>query len=246
MKKILIALLSLLICVLTIGVASARTTTNSELTSAIKLYKAQNYAQCYLNLSNIVQKDPSNAVAYYYLAMSAAQIGKKEEAISNYSKVLSLTPGGKLGFYANKGKTCLETPEKCSATEDGENDNFIRGAFGSGFSTKVRSDYEKQKIDNIMREMNRNDEISPQTFKDYKDFSSSVPTNDEIVSALRVLQNAGLGGIIGNSGAYSDLSLINNGNYNNDLWRIFGGNSSNEINPRVIQALLTSQMSANF
>ena len=32
-----------------------------------------------------------------------------------------------------------------------------------------------------MREMNRNNSVEPQKFKEYKDFSGEVPTNDEIV-----------------------------------------------------------------
>ena len=53
-----------------------------------------------------------------------------------------------------------------------------------------------QKVENLMREMNRKDNITPQKFKEYKDFSNAAPSNDEIVAALRVLQRAGFGNII--------------------------------------------------
>ena len=77
-------------------------------------------------------------------------------------------------------------------------DAFIRGGFGSGFSEKVRSEYEKQKIENLMREMNRGKDVQPQNFKDYKDFSSrdSCEWTEEIVAALRVLQRAGLSDLV--------------------------------------------------
>ena len=241
MKKFIIALLGILLCLSSSEYVSARTTSNSELASAIKLYKAKNYSQSYTVFSNIVKKDPSNAVAYYYLAMSSAQIGKKEEAIENYQKTINLAPGGRLGFYATKGKTCIESPDKCSSGVS-EEDSFIRGAFGSGFSQKVRSEYEKQKLENMMREMNRNDDISPEKFKEYRDFSSYSPSNDEIVSALRVLQQAGLTNVIGGNSSYSDLSLING---NNSLMGLLGNNNS-QLNPQVIQALMTSQLSSGF
>ena len=49
-----------------------------------------------------------------------------------------------------------------------------------------------------MREMNRGNDVEPQKFREYKDFSGEVPTNDEIVAALRTLQRAGLSDIISN------------------------------------------------
>ena len=88
MKKYILAFLTILICASTVSFADAKTTTNSALSSAIRLYKAKNYSQSYIALNDIVANDPSNAVAYYYLAMTSAQIGKKDEAIKNYEKVI--------------------------------------------------------------------------------------------------------------------------------------------------------------
>lgn len=182
--------------------------------------------------------------------MSSAQIGKKDEAIDNYTKVMSLSPNGVLGKYAAKGKVCLENPDKCHEPEEvaDPDDAFIRGGFGSGFSEKVRSDYEKQKIENLMREMNRGKDVQPQNFKDYKDFSSQAPTNDEIVAALRVLQRAGLSDLVrGNN--VTDLSLLTgNQGYNNEnaVLNMLTGNGSSSLNPQVIQSLLTNQMSIGF
>lgn len=256
MKKLLPVVSFLIVCALTINIASARTTTNPALSSAIRMYKAGNYVQTYSLLTDITKKDPSNAVAYYYLAMTCVQVGRKSEAISNYDKVLSLKPDGLIGRYALKGKTCIETPDKCHEALDNqtEMDTFIRSRFGSGFSNEARSEYERQKIQNIMREMNRNKDITPNKFKNYKDFSSEVPTNDEIVTALRVLQNAGLSDIIGGNNYNSDLSMLmssQNSNTNgfemlNMLFNNNNNQSDSTMSPQLIQALLTSQMSANF
>ena len=79
--------------------------------------------------------------------------------------------------------------------------------MGPKFSDEVKSDYERLKIEQLMREINRNENIDPQRFKNYKDFSS-VPTNDEIVAALRTLQKAGFGNIYNSSNA--DLSVLHN------------------------------------
>ena len=242
MKKYILVLLTMFITLATVNASIAKTTSNKSLAGAIKLYKAGNYSQCYLTLSDIVKKDPSNAVAYYYLAMTSAQIGKRDEALDNYQKVLTLSSGTQLGRYAEKGKTCLVSPDKCNEeTETSALDAFIQGKFGSGFSEEARSEYEKQKIENLMREMNRKDNITPQKFKEYKDFSNAVPSNDEIVAALRVLQRAGFGNIIGNSS--QDLSLITGNSSNNAMLNLLMGNNNNSsLNPQVIQSLLTNQL----
>ena len=248
MKKKLLMLLSIAVLFSTIGIASAKQTTTTELSKLIKLYKAGNYSECYLKLNDYVKKDPANALAYYYLAMTSAQIGKKSEAISNYSKVLTLTsPEGSLGRYAQKGKTCLETPEKCQdSTYSSPMEEFIRSK-GASVTEEVRSDYERLKIENMMREINRNGNISPQEFKEYKDFSSqATPTNDEIVAALRTLQRAGLGDIFAHNNYQSDLSLLmgyQNPQQNNGLMNMMGNPS---MNPQLIQALLTNNMSLGF
>ncbi len=254
MKKYIVLLLSAVICSSTLNFAYAKSTSDPALASAIRLYKAGNYSQCHTALSNIVKKDPSNAVAYYYLAITSAQIGKRDEAISNYDKVLSLSPSGQLSRYAQKGKVCLENPDKCHEMDKTDADTaldiFVQQKFGSGFSDEARSDYEKHKIENMMREMNRGKDIAPQQFKEYKDFSSynsdSTPTNEEIVAALRVLQKAGFSDLI-NNGYSSDISLLS-GNQNNNamLNMLLGNNGNSSLSPQVIQSLLTNQLSTGF
>lgn len=250
MKKYILILMTAIICVSTMNFVSAKTTTsNSTLANAIRLYKAGNYSQSYIAFNNIVKRDPSNAVAYYYLAMTSAQIGKKDEALANYEKVISLSPNGQLGRYATKGKTCLETPDKChEESEESADDRFIQSRFGTGFSEKARGEYEKQKIENFMREMNRSNDVTPQKFKDYKDFSSEVPTNDEIVAALRVLQRAGLGDVLNNN--VNEMSLLtgnnNEINSNNAMLNMLMGSGKSSLSPQVIQSLLTNQMSVGF
>ena len=246
MKKHFLCIASMLVLALTANCAfGARTTTNASLASAIRLYKAKNYSQSYVVLNNYVKKDSSNALAYYYLAMSCAQVGKKSEAIENYEKAASLaTPNGQLEKFAQKGRTCLEAPDRCNEEDNmSKEERFIKGSFGSGFSEAARGTYEKHKIENMMRQMNRDDSISPRQFKDYKDFSSEVPTNDEIVSAIKTLQKAGLGDFISMN---NNSMLMNNSNNNYDMLNVLLGTGSSNLNPQLIQSLLTNQMSTGF
>lgn len=242
MKKSLLTLLSVLVLFTTMGIVCAKPATNTDLTSAIKLYKNGNYSECYAKLGDVIKKDPANALAYYYMAMTSAQMGRKDEAISNYDKAITLAPSGNnLNRYAQKGKRCLETPDKCEESLfESMEDEFIQRKGGPKFTEEVQSNYEQLKIENFMREMNREDSIEPRKFKEYKDFSN-VPTNDEIVAALRTLQRAGFGNVINNN--YADLSVLTGNSQQNSMLNMMGGSS---MNPQLIQALLTNNMTQGF
>lgn len=247
MKKRLLTVLCIIM--ISSGIVSARTSVSPDLSNAIRLYKAGNFTGCYAKLDNVIKKDPSNSLAYYYKAMTSAQIGRKAEAIENYNKAVALAPeNSNIYRYAKKGARCLETPEQCEdLSADTEVDKFIKRINGPKFSDKVRSDYERLKLENLMREMNRNNDISPDTFREYRDFSSmnmdsETPSNDEIVAAMRVLQKSGL---FNNSGAM-DLSLLTGeNNYNqNAMLNLMGG--AQKLDPKVLQAIMTSNMLQGF
>jgi len=259
MKKTFLFLISILVIGSFASSAMAKpAATNAKTASAIKLYKAGNYTKSYVTFSDIVSKDPSNALAYYYLGMTSVQLGKKDEAIENYNKAIQLSPNGILGSYAKKGVKCIEEPVACHATVKVEEENltpedrFIKGSFGSGFSQKARSVHEKEKIENMKREINRNNEIAPQQFKEYRDFSSYAPTNDEIVNALRVLKAAGLSDMINVNGHNAELQALLGSNNNQNkggydmLNLMFNNQGASGLSPEAIQALMTSQMTASF
>ncbi len=246
MKKNLVIALMAVMLIPTINASFAKTTTNSDLADAIKYYKAGNYSGCYEKVEAAIKKDPSNPLSYYYKAMTAAQIGKKDEAIANYEKALSLsTEKSNLRRYAEKGKRCLEDPDKCQESQyDDAMDQFIRGKSISGFSEEAMEMFERLKIEQMMRDMNRDDNINPQKFKEYKDFSSmnapsQAPNNDEIVAAVRTLQNAGLLNFGTNN--YSDLSLLTGSQRSLSNIENFAN-----MDPRLIQTMLTNGMSLGF
>lgn len=261
MKKTVLVLLSILILSSAVSSVIAKpAVTNPATASAIKAYKSGDYTQAYTKLQKIVKDEPNNALAMYYLAMTNVQLGNKQDAITLYQQVALLSPNGVLGSYAKKGQKCIEYPLKCnepdeksSASMDTEEDKFIKGAFGSGFSKEARGAYEKEKIESIKRRINRKEELTPSQFKDYKDFSSEVPTNDEIVSAIRTLQRAGLSDVINNNG-YNGMSgifgsdRVSNKSEYEMLNLLLGQNKRgiSNLNPQVIQSLLTTQMTSSF
>lgn len=247
MKKSVLALLTVMVFAATISVASAKTAvTSSETARAIRFYKAGNYTEAYVSFKEIVKKDPSNGLAYYYLGMSSTQLGRREEALENYDKAIALSPNGILGKYAKTGKRCIELPTKCRVDDDSdwsEEDKFIKGR--TKYTNEARSVHEKEKLENLKREINRNQDISPRDFREYKDFSSQAPTNDEIVNAIRTLQRAGIStnndvyGIIGSHNGNSEYDILN---------ALFakGDSSAQNLSPQLIKSLLSTQMTSSF
>lgn len=225
---------------------------SSDLQTAISMYKAGNYSGCIQKLEPLLQKDPSNAFAHYYMAMSCAQAGRQEDAISHYDTVIRLNTQETLVRYANRGKLCLEDAEKCAS--DATLDDFIHQRRGFDVTNSVKNSIETQKLDSIRRDINDNKDIAPDRFKQYKNFSSSadtMPSNDEIVAALRTLQKAGLNTPVA---SYSDLGAIyagigsNGQNSIDNLMNLLGSSNNlnsgarNNIDPKVLQTLMTSQM----
>lgn len=183
----------------------------SSLTSAVKKYKMGNYTGCLQDAQAVAKNDPSNAVAYYYMAISYAQAGKKDEAILCYKKVLSLKPNAVLYKYANTGKLCLESPDKCSIGKSTDVDKAVKAPYGDGLTESVRSSIQQKRLNALKNEINKDVDVNNYEFRKYKDYSNQkseaepeaqvsaaasleekAPTNDEIVAALRVLNRAGL------------------------------------------------------
>lgn len=245
MKKKLSLVIFAAMLFLSTTLSYAKNYKTPELALAIKDYKAGNYSECYYKLEKILKEDSSNALAYYYMAITSAQIGRRNEAISNYEKVLMLSPeNNNLRRYAQKGKLCIEDPAKCTESYYASaEEEFIQKKMGSKFSKEVQSNYENLKIQNLMREINRKNDVEMQKFEEFKDFSTSVPTDEEIVAALRVLQKAGFNNFFSNNG-FNDLSVLLGKSNQNTMSNLLDASSS--LNPQLIQAFLTNNLTQGF
>ena len=175
---------------------------------AIQKYKAGNYTGCLQDCQNIVQTDPSNSIAYYYMAMSYVQAGKKDYALTYYAKVLSLTPNVTLQQYAATGKKCLETPDQCRpATDSSDLDKFVDNP-NKPLSDSVQQGIGERNLNEVKNEINTDKDVDSYEFRKFQDFSKQhsqaetndkisqnpspkTPSNDEIVAALRTLKAAG-------------------------------------------------------
>lgn len=208
MKRYLLYLIAVSATMVQLGsYALASGSSGSPVGVAIRKYKAGNYTGCLQDCKAIVGRDPSNAVAYYYLAMSYTQAGNKGEAIKAYSKVLSLKPNVRLFEYAATGKRCLETPDKCepeSADKATDIDKLINSQ-DQMMSNSVKKQYTQQNLDSVKNDINSDKDLDAYKLRKFDDYTNkrsqgddgqkvvqNKPTNDQIVAALKVLKDAGL------------------------------------------------------
>ncbi len=221
MKKFLSIALVVLMGLTTTAFAAS----NSALSTAIKKYKSKNYVGCIQDTTDITKKDPSNTVAYYYMAISYAQIGDKYKALNAYQKVIDLSTNSTLVEYAQKGTSCINDPESCKNKEseatkriESELDRFIKS--GSTFSTEVN-----QKLQEIRNEQLKND-INNDADQMQK---SEMPTNDEIAEAVKTLARAGFNPLqmqMNNPVMQAQQALYQNPEYA-QLQMLLGNNNNN-------------------
>lgn len=87
-----------------------------NLDSIIEKYHLSNFAGCMQECEAYVKTHPHDTLGYYYLAMSYAKCGKKEDAILAYEQVISLNDNPMIVKYATNGRNCVignEDEAKC-------------------------------------------------------------------------------------------------------------------------------------
>ena len=106
MKRVLLTLTTLIFIASSV---LANQMTEEKIADAISLYKKGDYAECIKNLDTIISQDSSYPVAYYYLGLCYAKTHKRDLAIKNYDKVISLSTDKSLKSMAKAAKDCLGT-----------------------------------------------------------------------------------------------------------------------------------------
>ena len=89
---------------------------NPNLNSIIEKYHLSNFAGCMQECEAYVKIHPYDTLGYYYLAMSYAKCGKKEDAILAYERVINLNDNPMIVKYATNGRNCVienESDAKC-------------------------------------------------------------------------------------------------------------------------------------
>lgn len=243
----------------------------ANINSAISKYKRGNYSGCLQELFSLVKKDPSNAVAYYYMAMAYTHLDMKDEAVAAYDKVLSLNPNDYLASYATKGRDCLTDGPTCTkeSVDGDELDSFINSPYGNGLSESLNQEIKQKQLTNIKETINKKEQLEQNDIQKIKDFDqknskSSIEETDkiaqvsdeDILNAIKTLRDAGVNVNIQPENPYmqyqdpqmAELSMMlgsnsNNNNMMNMMPMLMAQSQQGKnIDPRLMQAMLMNSM----
>lgn len=259
MKKLFINFI--LIAVAATMCAGMAKADNAAIKAAIAKYKAKNYMGCLQDVNAIIKEDPADAAAYYYQALSYAQLGKVTDAEEAYKKVIDLNTNDSLVSNATRGIACLKGPDEqgCKEPEnpktEDELDKFIRS--DKFYSKSVQKEVNQKKLER------KKDAINEQLKSD-----ASEPTDAEIAQAVRTLAKVGFNplGLNANNGsnfdpaAYNEmiqqsnelaqLNMLmgNNNNGQNNLlpMLLMSQNGQQKLSPEIIQTMMMSSMNSSF
>ncbi len=246
---------------------------DADLNSAVKKYKEGNYSGCLQEMISLVQIDPSNPIVYYYMGMSYTKVGKKDQAVKAYEQVIKLQPDKVLVQYATKGRDCLVNGPTCSG-EDQQNsdptlDKFIKSPYGNGFSEELNKQVKQKQLENIQKTINYKQELEEKDIKNIQKFDqkSEMPnkerlvsnkvSDDEILSAIKTLKDAGITVSINNpmpvNNQFNEYSMLlgNNNNNNNSMMNMVPFllnqyQNGEKIDPQIIQSVMMNSMLPDF
>ena len=184
---------------------------NATIKSVAAKYKYGNYSGCLQEIYSILKKQPSNATAYYYLALVYTHLDKKEEAVAAYEKVIELKPSDYLVQFATKGKDCLTGGPACHPQETVQKqeeqlddlDKFIRAPYGNGLSPELNNEIRQKELTNIKETINQKENLENKDIQKIKQFDNSKSeaeetikiaqvSDEDVLNAINTLKEAGV------------------------------------------------------
>lgn len=233
---------------------------NANIKSVAQKYKAGNYTGCLQELFSLVKKDPSNALAYYYMGMAYTHINLKDEAVAAYEKVLALNPNEYLVEYAIKGRDCLTDGPACKPAEApqeemSELDKFINAPYGNGLSPDLNQEVKQKQLTNIKETINQKEQLEEQDIQKIKQFdkkklnsTSEVETgekiaqvsDEEVLKAIQTLKDAGLNLTVQSENPYTQMMQYQDPKMA-EISMLLGSNNNNGNNMMNMLPMLMSQ-----
>jgi len=257
MKRFFLALAIILFA--SANICEAAPVMTPKTSAAIKMYKNKNYTECLQVMHEVVNEDPSNVLAYYYIAISQARLGDKNKALEAYQRVIDLNTSTQLSNYAKNGLECLDDPTMCKTEH---NLDPTKQAIEA-----VNKQLEEKKIETVKDIINSKQniqEVPIEYMQDFKDFSlpqnqiqnkSELPTKEEIAQALDVLKRAGYQNYMPQPAMSPEMmqfNMLNAMNTNNSqntmnpmasfMPYMMNGQTASQMDPQFIQTMMMSSM----
>lgn len=219
---------------------------NATIKSAVAKYKAGNYAGCLQELFSLTKKDPSNALAYYYMAMAYTHVDMPNDAVEAYEKVISLNPNEYLVEYATKGRDCLTDGPACQPEEEkpveemDDLDKFINAPYGNGLSPELNPQIKQKQLINIKETINKKENLEDNDIQRIKNFDQNKSTSketdkiaqvsdEEVLKAIKTLRDAGLTLSVQSENPYAQMAQYQNPQMA-EMSMLLGNNNNNNGN----------------
>lgn len=235
---------------------------NATTKSIAAKYKMGNYSGCLQEIYSVLKKQPSNAIAYYYLALVNTHLDKKDEAVTAYEKVIELHPSQYLVDFATKGRDCLtggpachpETPKSPKQDEQLDDlDKFIRAPYGNGLSPELNNEIRQKQLTNIKETINQKDNLENVDIQKIKNFDKNKSeaeetikiaqvSDEDVLKAVNTLKEAGLNVSVQseNTNPYAQMSQYQDPRMA-EMSMLLGGNNNNNNTMNTVLPMLMTQ-----
>lgn len=231
---------------------------------AIKKYKEKNYVGCISDLRLYTQKDPSNAVAWYYLGNSYMNIAMKPDAHAAFEKVITLNTVPKLTSYSIQAQICMENTAKCEYRNFNADEikklkanptTFLEEYFAK-VNAKPEKDPETVEIEklingsypnNIAPEANEfiRQERAKMKTTEINNNQAYIPSDQKLAQAVEILKHQN-NDITGLSMMMDIPQQYGQNNYVDLLKQYQNQDNKKSLTPEMIQMMMMSNMMPNF
>ncbi len=260
MKKSFILALTITVALAALSIAGVYAAGNSaEIREAIAKYKQKNYIGCISDMQQLTEKDPSVAIAWYYMGSSYMNIAMKPEAHEAFDKVIQLNSVPQLTSYAIQAKMCMENQNQCTYEdftykEIQQLKNDPVGFFANYLAQKntVSKSENAIEIEKLIDGKYHYIHPSAQQFieqehmkmqqSEINNNKAQLPSDEKMARILDILQN--------NNSQVSSMAMImeNSNNKQNDFdyLKYYKQNGNNKITPEMLQLMMMNNSMSNF
>lgn len=251
MKKLFIIGMILTLATGMFGTAFAEGTKEMDpgaIRAAIAKYKQRNFIGCISDLRMYTEKDPSSAVAWYYLGNSYMNISMLAEANDAYSRVVSINTVPILTSYSIQAQMCMQDPTKCKYQNFNADQIKDLRKNPSEFFAQYMADIQSQNSDTQAIEIEKlingefannmhpeaktfiQEEQSKMQQNAYSNNEAYIPQDKKLAEAVRMLNNQA-----NNSNFAMMLDLPPTTQ-----------NAQKQITPEMVQMMIMQNQMSNF
>ena len=223
----------------------------------IAKYRQQNFVGSLQDLTKILDKEPENTLAKYYAALTYTQLGRQSEAENMYKEVVNKNDNEILVHYSQKALDCLRNPEseackpkkvETTTQEVDEITRFIQS--GKQIHPAAMDRITRERME---RKLQESEYQRKQQEQNNLKSDASMPTNEEIASALNTLSKIGLNPYaqpqaylnpMMQAGQFNQFGYLPSSNNMNLYGALLGNNSSPDIAKMFLYNQMTNQQNS--